>query len=427
MAALRGLNEAETSTQTVPANGTEIRTAASDMDIRLPAVFRHPNYRLFFFGQMVSLMGTWMQAVALGWLVYRLTNSPFLLGLVTFVSQAPLFFISPFAGPLADRFNRRDVFVITQTLCMLQAGVLTIMTFTGAVDIGWLLALSLFGGIVAAVETPTRQSFTIEMVGREDLRQAIAYNAMMFNLARTIGPAIGGLLVAAVGEAYCFLLNTVSYAAVLASLLVMRLESKERLKTGHPLEEFLQGLRYVTGHPRLRLALALSAVTGFFGMSFIALLPAYTRDVMGQGSDALGAVMAAFGIGAFLGAATASRLQERHVATAPIVAAIGMGLTLICFANVDTLPLAVALVLPAGFSWLVIAVTNNIQIQFMAEDAIRGRVMGFYAMGALGSQAMGALLLGFIADIFDVRTALMLGGAACLIGAAVVLRLSRRL
>src|SRR5688500_5723838 len=178
------------------------------MDIRLPRVFEHRNYRIFFFGQLVSLMGTWMKAVALGWLVYRLTDSAFLLGLVTFAQQAPLFFVSPFAGAIADRLSRRNVFVATQAICMVQAALLAVLTFTGLIEVWMLLALSLVLGLATGVEAPVRQSFTIEMVGREDLRQAIAYNAMMFNLARSVGPALGGIIVATAGEAVCFLINT---------------------------------------------------------------------------------------------------------------------------------------------------------------------------------------------------------------------------
>jgi MFS family permease len=394
--------------------------------MNLPRVFRHENYRIFFAGQLISLLGTWMKQVALGWLVYRLTDSAFLLGLVTFMQQAPLFFVSPFAGAIADRLSRRNVFAATQALCMVQAALLAVLTYTGLIDVWMLIVLSLFLGLATAVEAPVRQSFTIEMVGREDLRQAIAYNAMMFNLARSVGPALGGIIVAAAGEAVCFLINTFSYAAVITSLMVMKLPPHQKRPESRPWDDLRLGLSYVVQHKRIRSALFLSAVTGFFGMSFLAILPAYARDVLLEGSDALGFVMGAFGVGAFVGAASAARLHDRHIDLAPIAASAGMGLTLIVFANVATLPLAIAFILPAGFSWLMIAVTNNSQIQTMADDSFRGRVMGFYAMGALGSQALGALLLGSVADLFGVPNALMLGGAACIVGAAISLRMLRR-
>jgi MFS family permease len=397
------------------------------MTIQLPAVFRHRNYRIFFVGQLISLMGTWMKAVALGWLVYRLTDSAFLLGLVTFMQQAPLFFVSPFAGAIADRLSRRNVFAATQTICMVQAALLAVLTFTGLIDVWMVVLLSLMLGLATGVEAPVRQSFTIEMVGRDDLRQAIAYNAMMFNLARSIGPALGGVIVAVAGEAVCFLINTLSYAAVITSLLMMRLPPREPRPESHPLDDLRLGFNYVVHHPKIRSALFLSAVTGFFGMSFIAILPAYARDVLGEESDALGFVMGAFGAGAFIGAAVAGRLSERHIDMAPIAGSALMGVTLLVFANVAVLPLAILLILPAGFSWLMIAVTNNSQIQLLAEDNFRGRVMGFYAMSALGSQAIGALLLGTLADLLGVPGALMVGGAACLVGAALSYRSLRRL
>jgi MFS family permease len=396
------------------------------MEIRLPRVFRHKNYRIFFVGQLVALMGTWMKAVALGWLVYRLTDSAFLLGLVTFMQQAPLFFVSPFAGAIADRLSRRNVFVATQAVCMVQAALLAVLTFTGVIDVWMVIVLSLVLGLATGIEAPVRQSFTIEMVGRDDLREAIAYNAMMFNLARSVGPALGGIIVAVAGEAVCFLINTFSYAAVITSLLAMRLPPREARPESHPLDDLRLGFSYVVNHPKIRAALFLSAMTGFFGMSFIAILPAYARDVLGQQSFALGFILGAFGAGAFVGAAAAGKLPERHIDMAPIAASAAMGLTLIVLANVASVPFAIAFILPAGFSWLMIAVTNNSQIQIMSEDSFRGRVMGFYAMSALGSQALGSLLLGSLADLVGVPVALMLGGAACLAGAAVCLRWQKK-
>lgn len=383
------------------------------MKLTLPRIFDHRNYRIFFAGQMVSLMGTWMQQVALGWLVYRLTHSPFLLGAVSFASQAPLFFVTPFAGALADRRERRDTFVVTQSLCMVQALVLTVLTLTGIVNITMVLGLALFWGVVTAIETPVRQAFTIDMVGREDLKQAISLNAMMFNLARTIGPALGGILVALIGEGFCFLLNTLSYGAVLTSLLLMRLSPRVKRPTSHPLDDLRQGFIYVRQHPRIRHVLFLSTMAAFWGMSFLALLPAYARDVLHRDSDALGFVMAAFGFGAFAGAGVAGRLPERYIALAPIVAAGVLGTSLIIFANLHQLTTSLVFVFPVGFAYLMIAVTNNSRVQFLADDTMRGRVMSFYAMGALGSQALGALLLGSVADFVGVPGALTLGGGAC--------------
>lgn len=399
----------------------------SEMTIRAPRVFQHRNYRIFFAGQFVSLTGTWLRSVAMGWLAYKLSNSPFMLGVVTFAAQSPMFFASPFVGVIADRFEKRRVFATTQALNMLQMAILTILTFTGLITIEILILLSLAGGIVQAVEAPARQSFTIEMVGREDLRQAISYNAMMFNMARTLGPAIGGILVAAFGEAWCFLINTISYAAVIGSLLAMKLERREPIKESDPWEDIKRGFVYVTHHAEIRTAIILSGTTGFFGMSFMALMPAYAGDVLHMGSEALGLTVSAFGLGALVGAAIAGRVGERYLFWLPTIAAAMVGTTLLFFANVTSLWLALMFIFPAGLSWLLMAVTNNSQIQLLAADEMRGRVMSFYAMGALGLQPLGALLLGYLADHFGVPFALTFGGLGCLAAAALSFSSLRRL
>jgi predicted MFS family arabinose efflux permease len=393
---------------------------------RLPRVFRHRNYRLFFVGQLVSLLGTWMQTVALGWLVYRLSHSPFLLGVVAFVSQAPIFFISPFAGAIADRMDRRWVFVVTQALCMVQAAILTVLTLTDIIDVTTVVVLALAVGVVTAIEVPTRQSFTIEMVGREDLRQAIAFNAMMFNFARTVGPAIGGIIVAVIGEGLCFLLNTASYAAVLTSLVMMKLPPRESRPKTHPWHDLKQGFGYVTRHPHIRMVLFLSAVCSCFGTSYLSLMPAFAQDILHQGSDGFGYVMSAFGMGAVIGAAFVSRLHDSRLALLPTIAAVILGVSLILFANAQLLWLAMVLVVPTGFGYLALAVSSNTQVQFLSDDSMRGRVMAFYAMGALGTPPLGALLLGAAADHIGVPNAFMLGGAICLVAAGISLASLRR-
>jgi MFS family permease len=391
-----------------------------------PRVFRHHNYRLFFAGQLVTLLGTWIQSVALSWLVYRLTHSAFLLGLVTFASQAPIFFITPFAGAIADRNDRRTVFAVTRSLSMAQAAILTVLTLTNHIEINTVIALALMLGIITAVEVPARQSFTVEMVGREDLRQAIAFNAMMFNFARTLGPAIGGVIVAAIGEGLCFLLNTVSSAAVLVSLFLMRLDRREVRPESHPWDDLKQGFRYVTQHPHIRMVLFLSATTACFGTSYLALLPAFAQDILQQGADGLGYLISAFGAGAVAGAALITRLHERHLPLTPTIMAVLLGASLIAFANAPSLWLAILFGVPTGFAYLGIAVSSNTQVQTLAEDKMLGRVLAFYAMGALGSPPIGALLLGYVAEQIGVPNAFMLGGAVCLIAAGISLLSLRR-
>jgi MFS family permease len=250
---------------------------------RLPRVFRHRNYRLFYAGQGIALIGAWIQTVALSWLVYRLTHSVFLLGLVSFVAQAPIFFIAPFGGAIADRYDRRSVFIVTRALCMVQAVVLTVLTMFNWIAIDTIILLALVLGIITAVETPVRQSFTVDMVGREDLRQAIAFNAMLFNLARTIGPALGGIIVAVLGEGLCFSLNAVSYAAVLTSLFSMKTKSRITRSNAHPFDDLKQGFRYAVRHPHLRMVLFLSAICSCFGTSYLALMPAFAQDILHEG------------------------------------------------------------------------------------------------------------------------------------------------
>jgi MFS family permease len=393
---------------------------------RVPRVFRHYNYRLFFAGQLVTLLGTWIQSVALSWLVYRLTHSLILLGVVSFVSQAPIFFVTPFAGMIADRHDRRSVFIVTRTLSMLQAAILTVLTLTGHIEINTIIVLALALGIITAVEVPARQSFTVDMVGREDLRQAIAFNAMMFNLARTVGPAIGGVIVAAIGESLCFLLNTISSGAVLTSLFLMRVERRGERPTSKPWDDLKQGFFYVTRHPHLRMVLFLSATCSCFGTSYLALMPAFAQDILHQGADSLGYIISAFGAGAVSGAALVSKLPERHLPLTPTIMAVILGVSVIGFANAHSLFVAILLVIPTGFAYVGIAVSSNTQVQTLSEDAMLGRVMAFYAMGALGSPPLGALLLGYVSDLIGVTNAFMMSGAICLIAAGISLMSLRR-
>ena len=393
----------------------------------IPRVFRHRNYRLFYAGQCVTLIGTWIQSVALAWLVYSLTHSVFLLGLVSFMSQAPIFFITPFAGMIADRADRRLVFMMTRAASLVQAAILTVLTLTGNIGVEVIIVLALALGIVTAIEVPTRQAFTVQMVGREDLPQAIAFNAMMFNFTRTVGPAMGGLIVAAIGEGLCFLVNTVSSSAVLISLFLMKIAPREPRPTSHPFDDLKQGFVYVTRHPHIRMVLWLSAICSCFGTSYLALMPAFAQDILHQGPDGLGYLMSAFGVGAVIGAALVSRQSERRLKLLPTIMAALLGLSLILFATTQVLWLALLFVIPTGFAYLGIAVSSNTQVQVLAEDAMLGRVMAFYAMGALGSPPLGALLLGYVSARIGVTDAFMLSGAVCLAAAALsFLSLRRR-
>jgi predicted MFS family arabinose efflux permease len=249
---------------------------------------------------------------------------------------------------------------------------------------------------------------------------------MMFNLARTVGPAIGGVIVATLGEGLCFLLNTVSYGAVLTSLFMMRTKSRAMRPTTHPLDDLKQGFLYVVRHPHIRMVLFLSAVCSCFGTSYLALMPAFAQDILHQGADGLGYLISAFGVGAVSGAIFVSRLHERRLALMPTIMAVLLGVSLIAFATTQSMLLALLLVVPTGFGYLGIAVSSNTQVQTLSDDAMLGRVIAFYAMGALGSPPFGALLLGYISDLVGVRSAFMLSGAICLIAAGLSLMSLRR-
>jgi MFS family permease len=380
-------------------------------------VFRHRNYRLFFAGQLVSLMGTWMQSVAQGWLVYTLTHSPFLLGLTSFCGLVPVFFMSAFGGTISDRVDRRRMLVVTQSLSMLQAAILATLTLLHVVQVWEVIVLAASMGLINAFDVPTRQAFTIEMVGREDLRNAIALNSVMFNLARIVGPGAAGLLVAFAGEGVCFALNAISYGAVLTSLLLMHVEPRVIRKQGHPLRELQAGFWYAWNNHAIRVSLLLVAVSSCFGASYLALMPAFARDVLHENSVGLGLLMGSVGVGALGGAYALSRLHERHLTLTPILAAGGFGLGLILFAHSHELYLSMALILPTSFCLMLLGGTTNTIIQTVSDDHFRGRVVSFYAMSFMGMMPWGALLLGTLATHIGIGEAITAGGSICILAA----------
>lgn len=385
--------------------------------LALLRVFRHRNYRLFFSGQLVSLMGTWITSVAQGWLVYTLTHSPLLLGVTSFAGQVPVFFISSFAGMVSDRVDRRKLLVVTQGLAMLQAATLATLTLMGIIQVWEIVALALFKGFVNAFDVPTRQAFTIDMVGREDLRNAISLNSVMFNLARVVGPTIAGVLVATVGEGLCFTIDAISYGAVLLGLLMMRFEPRARRTPGHPLRELKEGFAYVWRTREIRVSLMLIAVCSAFGAAYIPLLPAFARDVLHQGSQGLGLLYGAIGSGALVGAYALARLHERHLSLTPILSALSFGVSLILFSHSHFLPLSMLLLLPTAFSLMLLGGSTNTIIQTVSSEHMRGRVVAFYAMGFMGMMPWGSLLLGWIGSLIGVSYAVTIGGAVCILAA----------
>jgi MFS family permease len=383
-------------------------------------VFRHRNYRLFFSGQLVSLMGTWMQTVAQAWLVYSLTHSTFLLGVTSFCSMVTVFFMASLGGMIADRVDRRKMLIVTQSLAMLQAALLAVLTLTGTVQVWEIIALAFGLGLVNSVDVPTRQAMTLDMVGREDLRHAIALNSMMFNLARVIGPSIAGALIAVVGEGVCFGFNALSFAAVLTSLILMRLPQRPIRPSGHPLRQVIEGYRYSWNSPVIRTALLLSAVSSMFGAAYLTMLAAFARDVLHGTSTSYGTLMTAVGAGALFGAFFLPRIRERWMAMAPVIACLAFGLSLIAFSQTHVLWLSIVLLLPTACSLMLLGGTNNTNIQIAADEEYRGRVISHYTQCFMGMMPWGSLVLGWVASHIGVADAIGLGGVVVLLAGVAV-------
>lgn len=389
-------------------------------------IFRHRNYRLFFSGQLLSQMGSWMQIIAQAWLVYRLTGSPLALGLIGFLQQGPVFFFSVLGGTIADRMDRRTLLIFTQSAFLLQAAALAFLTFTGLVEIWHVAALALIFGLLNAIDVPTRQSFTVEMVGREDLQSAVALNSIMFNLARVVGPSVAGIMIAAVGEAWCFAINAVSYMAVLASLVLMQIAPVRRTGASKPLQDLIEGFQYVTRHREIRAALLALAVTSFAGGPYLTLMPVFAEQVLGTDSAGYGMLMTTVGAGALFGALAMSRLSGAKLRQAPEIAAISFGLWVTALSLTTNFWFAMVLILPTAFSLMLQGSATNIIIQSAVDDRMRGRVMAYYTMSFLGMMPFGSLAAGALAHFIGVPLTLTCGGIVCALAGIVTFRLRRR-
>ncbi|HEX5387326.1 MAG TPA: MFS transporter [Gemmatimonadales bacterium] len=386
------------------------------MPPQIGRALRHRNYRLFFGGQSVSLVGTWITRIATAWLVYRLTGSPFLLGLVGFCGQIPTLFLSPIAGVYVDRWNRHQVLLVTQVLSLVQSLALAVLTLAGVITVAEVLVLQLFQGCINAFDVPARQAFVITMVeDHADLPNAIALNSSMVNGARIIGPSVAGLLIAAVGEGWCFLLDAVSYVAVLASLVAMRLPPAVRRRAATRVrEELVAGFRYVAGFMPIRSALLLVALVGMAGMPYSVLMPAVATKVLHGGANTYGFLMTAAGLGALAGALYLAARQSvlglgRVIAGAALV--FGLALVAFSFSRNVVLSLAILPIVGAGFM-IQLASTNTI-LQTLVDEHLRGRVMSFYTMAFLGTAPIGSLLAGIIAEHIGATETILLGGIAC--------------
>jgi MFS family permease len=383
----------------------------------LPA-FKSRNYRLFFIGQGISLIGTWMTQLATVWLVYRLTDSALMLGVVGFTSQIPSFFLAPFGGVFVDKFSRHRTLIGTQILAMIQSLTLAGLAFSGKIQIWHIILLSLFQGFINAFDAPARQAFVPELVERrEDLANAIAVNSTMFNGARLIGPAIGGLLIARVGIAYCFLIDGVSYIAVLLGLLAMRIKPRKIVITaGNPLQKIKEGFSYAFGFAPIRSILIQAAIVSLFGIQYTVVVPIFAEKILGGGAETLGFLMAASGIGALFGGIyLATRKTVVGLGKLIVFAPSVLGIGLIAFALSRFLPISLIIMLFIGWGTIMQVAASNTVLQTIVEEDKRGRVMSLFTMSFLGMTPFGNLLGGALASSIGASHTLIIDGVICVI------------
>ena len=387
----------------------------------LPAALRalrSRNYRLFVGGQLVSLIGTWMQMVAQSWLIYRLTGSAALLGLIGFASQIPVFVLAPLGGVIADRAHRHHVLVATQSLMMILAFALAAVTLSEYVEVWHIFALASLLGVTNAFDIPARQAFLVEMVDRDDIINAIALNSSMLNGARVVGPGIAGIVVATVGEGWCFLINAISYVAVIGALLMMHVRRKVQVHSQvSAWESVVEGFAYSWDTKPVRALLLLLGLVSLMGMPYSVLMPIMADRILSGGPNAYGLLLSASGLGALAGAATLTmRRHIRGLGRWVAVSAIGFGVTLIAFSLSRVLWLSALLLVPAGFFVMIEMASSNTLIQSMIPDRLRGRVMSVYSMMFMGMAPLGALGAGIAAAPLGAPVTIAIGGVVCIAG-----------
>ena len=387
------------------------------MRLQLLRALKSRNYRLFFAGQSVSLVGTWMQQVAISWLVYRLTGSAVLLGVVSFAGQIPTFLLAPLAGVLADRWNRRRLLLCSQTLAMIQASVLAAFVLTGIIQVWHLVVLSSLLGVINAFDIPVRQSFVVEMVeNKEDLGNAIALNSSMVNSARLIGPSLAGLLIAAVGEGICFVINAASYLTVIVAIAAMRLKpAKRRENRKRVLHELREGFTYAFGFPPIRQVLLTMALISLVGMPYTVLMPVFAKDVLQGGVHTFGFLLTASGLGALASTLyLAARKSVLGLGRVIGIAALFFGTGIIGFALSGAMAFSLPFLCLAGFGSMALIASSNTVLQTIVEDEKRGRVMSLFTMCFTGMTPLGSLMAGVLAETIGAQPTLIMGGLACL-------------
>jgi MFS family permease len=399
--------------------------ANNSMGSRWRTTFRalkHRNFQLFFSGQLISLIGTWMQTIAEAWLVYRMTGSSLLLGSIAFASQIPVFIFAPLGGAAADRISRHRLVIATQASAMVLASTYGTLILTHRITIHEIFVLAALLGVVNAFDIPARQAFMVEMVGREDLMNAIALNSSMFNGARIVGPAVAGVLIAKIGEGWCFLANGLSYVAVIAGLLMMRVPKIERLFTGSPVGHIVEGFRFVRRNLPIRDILLLLGIISLVAMPYAVLMPIFAAKILHGDARALGILMGATGVGALLAALTlAARSGLRGLGYFVGWAAFGFGVMLIAFSQSRNFLLSVALLVPVGYAMMLETTSSNTLIQAMVPDELRGRVLAVYTMMFMGMAPLGSLFAGLLADRIGAPWTLSLGGVIAIVAAIIFL------
>ena len=394
-----------------------------DFSSKFKTIFRslqYRNYKLFFTGQSISLIGTWMQRIAMPWLVYHLTGSAFLLGLVSFAGQIPTFVLSPLAGVVTDKFSKYRVLLITQIISLVQALILAVLALTGVIEIWHIVVLSIILGCVNAFDVPSRHSFVIEMVEKkEHLGNAIALNSMMFNGARLIGPSIAGMMLATTNEGVCFLLNAISYVFVVISLLLMHVQKKEVIrKAGNMFDEMKEGFNYVFGFAPIKHLLILLGVVSFMGSSYQLLMPVFAKEILHGTSSTFGFLMGAAGLGALAGALfLASRETVLKLGRIIPAAAAIFGIGLIALSMTKYFPVSLLLMIIIGLGLMLHTAASNTILQTITDDDKRGRVMSFYSLAIMGTAPFGSLLAGSLAKIVGTPFTILIGGISCIIAA----------
>lgn len=380
---------------------------------------RYRNYRLFFSGQSLSLIGTWMQRIAMPWVVYHLTGSVFLLGLVSFAGQIPTFLLAPLAGAVTDKFSKYRVLLITQIASLVQSLILAVLALAGVMEIWHLVILSIALGCINAFDIPSRHSFVIEMVEKkEDLGNAIALNSLMFNGARIIGPSIAGIMLASAGEGICFLINAISYLFIIASLCMMRIPVREPAKKSDIIKEMKEGLDYTFGFAPIKHLLILLAVVSLLGSSYQVLMPVFAKEILNGTSSTYGFLMGAAGIGAMLGALfLASRSSVIKLGRIIPVSSALFGAGLIALSFSKNFNISILLMVFTGLGLMIQSAASNTVLQTITDDDKRGRVMSFYSMAVMGTAPFGSLLAGSLAKLLGTPAAIMIGGLSCVAGA----------